>query len=752
MFRTGSDPWRAPNTNWFDAVLKDWSGQNMANVSLSGGSEMARIFLSLTTRYQDGFYKNSASKYRQHDLRVNFDSKLNEYISASIDVNGRLEDRDFPTRGSGKLFNELVISRPDLPAYWPNGQAGPPLDPTEQSNPVVTSTDAGGYNKSNNYVLNANGKLTIKIPGVEGLSITGTAGIDRNFMYGKQLLKPWNLHVWDGFTVDANNIPVLEERQFGSGNIALYQNADQFKGYLLNGVVNYQRKIFNDHSINLLAGVERFQNEFSYFSASRTGLLGPFPDELNFGNTGSQLNAGSTPGKDRWQHYFGRVNYDYKGKYMAEFVWRYQGSSKFSEDTRTAFFPGLSVAYRISEENFWKDNINFINSFKIRASWGKTGNDLILPYQFLSTYGIAGQNFVSFDASGALVYNNILYETRVPNFNAQWEEADQKNIGLDLTLLGNRLSVTADYFNYRRSKILIPETASIPGTTGFPSLPDVNKGIVTNKGFDFEVNYRGNANKFTFQVGINGGYAKSKTIFFDEAEGIPDYQQTTGGPLFTGNYYRSIFYRAIGVFNDQADLDKYPHIAGAVPGDIIFEDVNGDGEIDANDKVAYDKNHVPTFNGGLTLSLQFKGFDLSMLVQGAAGGMRYLLGRGGKEGNFLKSFYDQRWTATNPDATFPRTFNRNDEYWMSSENLNTFWIRKTDYVRLKNIELGYSIPGFYQRWGIQGIRIYVNALNLLTYAPDYKDFDPELEPKGDGFAGQGYPLQKIINTGISVQF
>jgi hypothetical protein len=208
-----------------------------------------------------------------------------------------------------------------------------------------------------------------------------------------------------------------------------------------------------------------------------------------------------------------------------------------------------------------------------------------------------------------------------------------------------------------------------------------------------------------------------------------------------------LYYKAIGIFRDQAAVDKSPRWTGARAGDIMFEDVNKDGKIDANDRVRINKSDVPTWTGGITMNFQYRGFDLSTLIQGAAGAVRYINTESGEIGNYLKSFYDNRWTPQNMDAQGPRTFNRSNEYWMSQRN--TYWLHKTDYVRLKNIELGYNLSSLLPRTtGIQNIRVYVNAYNLVTFSPDMKDFDPEM---GNG-GGQGYPLQKIVNGGITVSF
>ncbi|MBD0365829.1 MAG: TonB-dependent receptor, partial [Flavisolibacter sp.] len=398
----------------------------------------------------------------------------------------------------------------------------------------------------------------------------------------------------------------------------------------------------------------------------------------------------------------------------------------------------------ISEENFWRNNLSFLNYFKLRGSWGQTGYDQVYfggqlqEFAYLATYGLGNLAFIT---NGGASLNPTLFENGVPNVNTTWEKAIQRNIGFDAQLLNGKLAITADYFNNLRSNILARRNASVPTSAGI-QLPPENIGKSGNKGFDFSINYNNRINRISYQVGLNGGYAKNRIIFWDEPPGAPEYQRSTGRPIGSGLYYK-----AIGVFRDQAAVDKYPHWAGARPGDIIFEDVNGDNKIDANDRIRIPKSDIPKWTGGVTLGMQYKGFDLSALVQGAAGAVRTSnLTESGEIGNYLQSFYDERWTPQNPDAKGPRTFNRSNEYWVSQAN--TFWLHKTDYVRLKNIELGYNLGATLNRFGIQNLRVYVNAFNLLTYSPDLKDFDPELSSA----SGQGYPLQKIVNGGISVTF
>jgi TonB-dependent starch-binding outer membrane protein SusC len=240
---------------------------------------------------------------------------------------------------------------------------------------------------------------------------------------------------------------------------------------------------------------------------------------------------------------------------------------------------------------------------------------------------------------------------------------------------------------------------------------------------------------------LNGGYSKNEVLFADESPTIIEWQQQTGRPWDT-----RVMYKAIGVFNDQAEIDAYPHWSGARPGDLIFEDVNGDGKIDDNDRIRMENNTIPRFQGGLTFDMQYRGFDFNLLFQGATGARSYIRTQSGDFGNFLQEFADGRWTPENPTAEEPRTFNREDEYWISQSN--TYFFRKTDYLRLKNVQLGYTFPStLVEKVSMKSARLYVNAINLFTI-DQFKVFDPET----DNQDGTVYPQKKTFNVGVNVTF
>lgn len=745
-FGDGSDPWNYPDTDWFAEVLKPWSGQNNTNMQISGGSEALRYMVAVGRRFQDGYYKNSATNYSQYDFRTNLDAKISDYVNIGVDLAGRQENRNYPTRGAGSIFWMVMRGKPHMHAYWPDGTPGPDIEYGD--NPAVISTDATGYDKDKRYILNSTFKLDIDIPWVEGLSINSNAGIDKDFRFRKRFETPWYLYNWDGQTRDAEGNPVLERGKKGFSDPRLTESMEDHQNILLNAMLNYDRN-FGVHALKVLVGTERRSGRGDRFSAYRRYFASTAIDQLFAGGDAEKDNFGSAYENARL-NYFGRINYNLQEKYLLELVWRYDGSYIFPESKRYGFFPGVSAGWRISEEGFMKNSVSFINDLKLRASWGQTGNDRIDEWQYLASYAYGRWDAPSWHQpmqNEAYVFGidkeyKSLYEARIPNRDVTWEVANQFNVGLETTVLNGKLFLEADYFNYRRSQILWWRNASIPTSTGL-SLPRENIGKVANRGYEFNISYNDKlGGDFTYQLGVNGSYAKNEILFWDEAPGAPEYQQSTGKPMNT-----NLYYEAIGIFRDEAHVESYPHWDGARPGDIIFRDVNEDGVIDGNDRVRSEYNDLPRFTGGVTMGLQFKGFDLSVLLQGATGAVRYTYTPSGEWGNFLSDFYENRWTEANPNAEYPRTFNRDEEYWRNQGN--TFWMQNANYLRLKNLQLGYNLPaGLTERFGMQNLRIYVGGFNLLTYSPGVKDFDPESNNAG----GTNYPLQKVVNTGVTVTF
>jgi TonB-linked SusC/RagA family outer membrane protein len=744
-FTDGSDPWKYPNTDWLAETFKEWSSQNNVNAAISGGRDDVKYHVAAGTKYQDAYYRNSVSNYRQFDLRSNIDIKLSEYVKTSLDIYGRMEDRTSPTRGYGTIFRTATIGNPNVHAVWPDGTPGP--DVLEGSNPLTISTNAAGYDRRKVYSVNSTAKINITVPWVKGLSFDGSVNYDKSMQNRTRWETPWEVNTWDGKTLKPDGTPQLASAMvpFNDPRLTRYMVDDQT--LLINGILNYGTK-FGSHALNFMAGMETIENTGNNFQAYRRYFASTAIPELFAGGTQDKDNTGESYQRARL-NYFGRVNYNYLEKYMLEFVWRYDGSYIFPKESRFGFFPGVSLGYRISEEGFWKEKLSFLEEMKLRFSFGQTGNDRIDEWQYLSSYAYSS-NVYNFGITEA---GKISYESRIPNMNITWEKANQMDVGFETYLLNHKLFFEFDYFDYRRSNILWRRNASIPQSTGL-TLPRENIGKVTNHGVDFQIRYQDKVGKVGYNVSLNGGYARNKITFWDEAPGREAWQVSTGHPIPTNpdNVDEDLYYQAIGIFRDQAAVDAYPHWENARPGDVIFKDVNGDGKITGLDRVRSDKNNVPRFTGGLKLGISYRQFDLSALLQGAAGAVRFVSMESGLIGNFTKSFYDNRWTPDNPDASGPRAYNRDAEYWRN--NRNTFFLYNSDYIRLKTLELGYSVPRpLAGRLGFQNIRFFASAYNLLTFTSrEMKDFDPESNNNDIGGQGQPFPSQKVINGGISLTF
>lgn len=741
-YADGSDPWGYPNTDWYAATLKPWSPQTRHNMQLNGGSDNFKYLVSLGYQNQDGYYQNSATGYKQYDLRVNVDGNINKYIKTSIGVLGRNEQRSYPTRSAGSIFRMQMRGIPTQPAYWPNGLPGPDIENGE--NPVVISTDLSGYNRNNRYYFQSNGSVDITNPWVPGLKLTGTAAIDKYVGRSKVWQTPWMLYSWDRTSFEADGTtPKLTGSKRGPAEPRMDMASQDQTNVLLGGLLTYERTMGN-HAVTFLAGVNRETIQFDEFSAFRRYFISPAIDQLFAGGDAERTN-----GSNAWErarlNYFGRVAYNYKSKYLAEFLWRYDGSYMFPENTRYGFFPGVMAGWQISEENFWKNNVPVVNYLKLRGSWGQLGNDNItlgpngplLEYQYLPTYG-----FNSYIVGGQEV--KTLFETRVPNNTITWEVANNANLGLEGQLLNGKINFEFEVFNNKRNNILWPKFGSIPQSTGM-TLPPQNIGSVRNRGWEFNIGYNGQSDNFRYSFGINGGYAQNKILFWDEAPGAPEWQRTTGRPMYT-----FMVYQYDGVFKDQAEIDAnkldYKAITNTLrPGDMKYKDYNGDGKINPDDRVLNNNTQFPLFQGGFTTNLRYHQFDLALLIQGAAGAKQPIQTESGSIGNYLLEVYNNRWTVDNPSSVHPRIADRNNQYYSGG---NDYWLRSSDYVRLKNLEIGYTLPTTLgQRVGLNNLRVYVNGLNLVTI-DKLKVFDPETVSQ----SGQYYPQSRIINMGATLTF
>ncbi|WP_300601840.1 TonB-dependent receptor [Niabella sp.] len=750
QYRDGSDPWGHPNTDWFGATFKKWSPQVRHNIQLTGGSENIRYLGSIGYQNQDAYYKNSATGYKQYDLRLNLDAKLNQYMNLTMGIAAREEYRFFPTETAGEIFRMLMRGKPNEPAIWPNGLPGRDIEYGQ--NPVVIATNQTGYDRDKRDYIQTNGKLEILIPGVEGLKITGTAAIDKYQKNQKRFETPWYLYSWDRSSYEADGVTprLTKELRSTFTDPRLNQWAENTLNINLSGLLNYDKK-FGAHTLNFLAGVQRETEDYEGFRAFRRYYLSNALDVLDVGGDLEKNNGGGSYRRARLS-YFGRVGYNYAEKYLFEFLWRYDGSYIFPPTKRFGFFPGVTAGWRVSEEPFFKNNVSFVNNLKLRGSWGQMGAEpyfggVLAEYQFIPAYP-----FSTYVLNDAVV--QTLIENRVANQNFTWEVGNNMNIGLDAAFLNSRLTLELDYFSNRREKALIAETGLVPQSSGISGkLPPVNKGKMLNRGGEFKIGWRDDIGPINYSLGLNGGYAKNKVLYSSEPAGVPEWQRTTGKPYGT-NGFTIVAYQYDGVFRDQAEIDAnkvdYSALTSALrPGDMKIKDYNGDNKIDGDDMVALDKTRDPYFTGGFNGSIGYKNFDLSFMFQGAVGGLLFFGTESGDIGNYLQYSFDNRWTIDNPSSTDPRIASRGNTYYTGgAARFNTYFLRSSDYLRLKNVEIGYNLVMPERvRNIISNVRVFANGQNLVTW-DKMKIWDPE-STSGNG---QYYPQSRILNIGATVSF
>ncbi len=755
LYRNGSDPWRYPNTDWYAATFKNWSPQRVHNASLEGGSDKYQYFVNFGHKYTDGLYHKSANNYKQFNLRMNVDAQFNDYIKVGAQLMGRQENRNFPSQGAGDLLWFTSRGRPTDHAYWPNGLPGPAQE--YGRNPVVACTDETGYTHDKRYYIQSNAKVEITQPWIEGLKLTASVSYDKYLKQSKTWFQPWTLYDWDGVSYDADGktpklTPMLSYPSHEDPDLSM-ESTDQ-SNTVLSGILTYDRN-FGNHGVNFLVGMERDWSNAESFNAYRRYFLS---NALHHFNAGGDKEKNAKSDGANWErarkNYLGRMAYNYKEKYLAEFVWRYDGSYMFAEGNRFGFFPGVLLGYRISEEDFWKENLSFIDYFKIRASWGQMGNDQVYfdgslrEYQFSPTYYYEwGMIIDNKDEKGLRI-------SRFPNPNITWERANNFNVGIETRTFDNRLYLEADYFYNKRSNILWRRNASIPSTSGL-TLPAENIGKVDNTGFDFKIEWSDNIGKdWRYSISATGGYAKNTIKFWDEAPGAPEWQKSTGHPMNT-----DLYYEYDGVFKDWDEINNTanrPNYDGITkdadlrPGDMKFKDLDGDGKITPDDRYRSDRTNEPKWTYGITGNLQWKNFDLSVLFQGAADSWTKVYWEAGDIGNYPKYVYDKHWSIENPSSLYPRVNERSAYYWDgTAAGNNTYWMVNTNYIRLKNLELGWTLPKAWlaQTKLISYARIYVNGVNLLTFSP-CKDIDPESTSSN----ATNYPQSKIINVGFTVTF
>lgn len=712
-----------PNVNWIDELLKPASYRTVANANISGGNSGLKYFISGSYFHENGIYKRTADMpgYNTQDVenrfnfRSNVDVKLSSWLSAEMGLSTIVRNQVMPDIYQNEFFTMLKQTPPYvMPVTNPNGSIA---EVANYKNPYGELT-ARGYQKPNSFYAQGTVGLSGSLDAImKGLSVKTRFSFDAFNANGYYRSRKYYTYTYQG-----NNKYQIYSNGQDFLNYALY-NQNYYYNVNPEFYLNYSRK-FNKHNISGM--LLYLITSKSVRSTSATGAL-PY----------------------RQQGLTGRFGYNYDDRYIAEFNFGYNGSENFAKGHRFGFFPAVSAAWVASREKFMESSKGWLDMLKIRVSAGEVGNqDPGTRFAYQSSWNTNAKGY-PFGTN----YDNVMpgaVESTAGNPLVTWETARKFNAGTDFSVKNGLFTFTGDVFYEHRTGIYQTSSPIISGFLGLVTFPKLNGGIVDNHGFEFELGHRNRLSKdFKYEVKATYSFARNKIIKYLEIP-MPDrtWQQVTGTRINSINSYV-----ADGYFQSKEDIAKGPNQSSfgvMQPGDIRYKDLNGDGVINSYDQT-YLGNKVsePEQILGVSLSASYKRFDISALFQGAFG--RYIdvagpaiFGPQNDFSNLLTDWKDNYWTPERPDARYPRL--------MALKNVvntqhSTQWLWKADYVRLKNLEIGYNLPdSWINNIGLRNVRVYVNGNNLLTWTT-LRLFDPE-----EDNATPNYPLVRTYNAGLSISF
>jgi TonB-linked SusC/RagA family outer membrane protein len=716
--------------NWWGALIGGPPAtQSKHSLTMSGGSEKVKYFTSIGLGSQGGILRgDNTTKLKQYNVRNNLDVSVTNNFDVGVDLALREKYTQSPEFGPGGQVGYFANTSPLVDAYI-DGNYNYPSEGWEQLNPAARLLSPG-YVRNTTDVASGTFRFKYNMPFVKGLVLDGFASLDKTYNYNKNFN-----YLFFFYQKDATGA-IQKMISRGADATALSEYFSRSLRTTENLKLSYNTVINNDHKINAFVSYEQSVYNDNYFTTQRTGYNSGAIDQLFAGSPNPQnwTNDGSASESAR-QNYFGRVNYAFQNKYLLGFSARYDGSVIFPPGHRFGFFPQASAAWVVSEESFMPKDL--FSNLKIRASWGRLGNDRVNPFQYIGAFGYS-QGYVinGLDVRGVTA-------TSTPNPNITWEVSEKTDIGFEVGLLQNRLTFEADIYKSATSHILGQRQASIPGYTGLV-LPDENIGKMDSHGIEFQAGYRQSIGKVNLNVSGNVSFNANKIIYFDETPQSEPYQKLEGNPIGS-----ILVYKAIGIYRTTADLAKYPGYPGATIGGLIFADLNHDAKIDGNDMYRYNASVFPKMQYGLNIGLDYKSFDLSILLQGQSGA-KFRLSNGfnsGAGGNGLEYVANNSYSLSNPNSVLPRIEP------VGTEGADAdFYYHSSTWLRLKALEMGYTLPqNLVSRLKISSLRFFVSGNNLFLLYNNLKKYgagDPEFLYGNGG----GYPNMRTLNAGLNLTF
>lgn len=742
ILRMGLDPDLYPNVDWKDLLLKDGAMTYRANLNMNGGGSTARYFVSLSYLKEDGMYKtdetlrkdyNTNANANTWNYRLNTDIDITKTTLLKVGVSGSLKKYNEPGL-SGDVWKSLMYQNPiSVPVMYSNGYV-PAYGTGERTNPWVLATQTG-YKEHWENTIQTNITLEQKLDFItQGLKFIGRFGFDTWNKNNIDRIKWPEQYKAQRFRDE--NGQIVFDRVTEEQKMKQTSSAEGNRNEIFEAELHYNRG-FKEHHVG---GILKFNQDSKVFTVG----------------TGEDLKKGIAR---RHLGLAGRVSYNWNYRYFADFNFGYNGSEKFADGHRFGFFPAVSVAWNVAEEPIIKKNFKWMNMFKIRYSFGKVGNDVLKigndEYRFPYLYTIGdGTGYTWADYNYSNSYSGKRYTDLASNY-ATWEIATKHDLGVDLALFNDKFTATVDYFHEQREGIWM-ERKYLPSIVGLGSNPRANVGKVLSEGFDGNFAYREKINKVDITVRGNITYSKNTILEKDEENNVYPYQMERD---YRVNQAKGLI--ALGLFKDYDDIRNSPRqdFGTVQPGDIKYKDVNGDGVVNDGDKVAIGATTRPNMIYGFGISASWKGLDVNVHFQGAGKTSFFIDGptvyafSSGEWGNILADVAgSNRWieheisgtmSTENPNASYPRlSYGGNNNNYRQS----TYWLRNGSYLRLKTLELGYSIPKpLVNKIRFNNIRLFLRGSNLLTFS-SFKLWDPELGSS----TGTEYPLAKSFTLGLSV--
>ncbi|MDE6077918.1 MAG: SusC/RagA family TonB-linked outer membrane protein, partial [Muribaculaceae bacterium] len=694
-----------------------------------GGSEVASYYVSADYNYQKPNYNNTKRNYQTYQVRTNIDAKICRDLKIGVDLAARREQRNNAITSTSSIFWEAMMAYPWLYDFYPNGLPGPGISGGNNL-ALLIDGETTGYNRIRDTYVDTKFSFDLQMPWItKGLSLSGYAAVDYHAREQKYMYNLWDTYTYNPITEEYDK----KTTNTNGGVIDLNQNHDDNSRTTFMVKLGYDRD-FGEHHVGAFVAYEQSKYSGEYFSAYRKNFLTSFPDYLNFGADQDKSNSGYGYHSSR-QNIFGRLNYSFMDRYLVEFTLRRDGSMNFAPGHRWGTFPGISVGWRFGQEKFIQDNTDIVDDLKLRASWGKLGNDRVSAYQYLSVYTMSNGAILGTDPE----LNKGFAPGRIGNPSITWEKVDTKNIGIDGSLWHGLLGFTAEYFYQNRKDILTAKNASVPDYTGL-TLPDQNIGEVSNQGVELMLTHRNRIGDVNFNASFNFTYTHNKIIFFDEAQTVPEWQRRTGKSIDT-----YLMYKTDGIYQTWDEVNNTPHLAGAQPGDIKYVDVNGDGKITTDDRIRSNFGNVPRIVMGLNLGAEWKGIGLNLTFTGQTQVRQMIVPY---SYNLDKTFFYNRWISAEetPNSKYPRAFNKDGD---NNTQWSDFWCYDASFVRLKDLTVSYNFPSkWMEKAGMNSLRVFFTGTNLFVL-DHIKVQDPEINATS---TGQGYSPQRVFTFGVNVSF